>query len=225
MEHENLYLTPFQRKLLLKKLYDDALSHLSRQRIKIMILADRGIPQSEICLEVGCCASTARHWIHMARSGMAHLWEDSPRGRPKIVTDAYLERLSELLTHSPRDYKYPFSRWTADWLRKHLAQEFSIEVSLRHFKRLLKQVKESKDSNTASDGLSQSEMAHLRTQKTTNLDPRSNLEIADLASESNSTSSEIAAAQLTQLEGESDLHGNFNIGFLDGSNAESSPRM
>jgi hypothetical protein len=46
----------------------------------------------------------------MARSGMAHLWEDSPRGRPKVVTDAYLERLRELLTQSPRDYKYPFTR-------------------------------------------------------------------------------------------------------------------
>jgi transposase len=216
MEHENLYLTSFQRKLLLKKLYDDALSQLNRQRIKIMILADQGMPQSEICLEVGCCASTARHWIHMARSGMAHLWEASPRGRPKIVTDAYLERLRELLTQSPRDYKYPFSRWTADWLRKHLAQEFAIEVSLRHFKRLLKQVKEAAASNAAPDLPSQPDVTHLRgsysdqSNKTLGLDPTSNLKIADLAFESNSNSAEIAAVQLTQLEGKSDLYGNFN---------------
>lgn len=216
MEHEHLYLTPFQRKLLLKKLYDDALSHLNRQRIKIMILADRGMPQSEICLEVGCCASTARHWIHMARSGMAHLWEDSPRGRPKIVTDAYLERLSELLTHSPRDYKYPFSRWTADWLRKHLAQEFSIEVSLRHFKRLLKKVKEATDSNAASEVSSRTEMPHLQEMgsdrnETIDLDLTSNLKIADLAFEDNSNSAGIDAVQLTQSKGASDLYGNFNV--------------
>ncbi len=216
MEHENLYLTSFQRKLLLKKLYDDALSQLNRQRIKIMILADQGMPQSEICLEVGCCASTARHWIHMARSGMAHLWEASPRGRPKIVTDAYLERLRELLTQSPREYKYPFSRWTADWLRKHLAQEFAIEVSLRHFKRLLKQVKEAANSNAASELPSQAGITHLlgdgldESNQTTGLDLASNLKIADLAFESNSTSAESTAAQLTQLEGKSGFYGNFN---------------
>jgi transposase len=141
MEPENLYLTSFQRKLLLKKLSEENLSELNRQRIEIMILADQGKSQVYICHKIGCCTATARHWIHMARSGMAHLWEESPRGRPRVVTDAYLERLGELLTHSPKDYKYPFSRWTADWLRKHLTQEFKIDVSLRHFKRLLKQVK------------------------------------------------------------------------------------
>lgn len=80
--------------------------------------------------------------MHMARTGMAHLWQDFPRGRPKIVTDTYLKRLQELLNENPRDYKYPFRRWTADWLRKHLASELGIEISLRHFKRLLKEVKQ-----------------------------------------------------------------------------------
>jgi transposase len=216
MEHENLYLTPFQRKFLLKKLYDDAISQLNRQRIKIMILADQGMPQSEICLEVGCCASTARHWIHMARSGMAHLWEDSPRGRPKIVTDAYLERLRELLPQSPREYKYPFGRWTADWLRKHLAQEFAIEVSLRHFKRLLKQVKEATGSNTAPEISPPPEMTHLqehhseRNCKAMDLDLENNLKVADLALESNPNSLKIDPVQLTRLTEESDLQSNFN---------------
>jgi transposase len=150
MKNETLCLTSFQRKLLLKKLSGNTLSSLNRQRIKIMILADEGMPQSEICVEVGCSAATARHWTHMARSGMSHLWEDAQRGRPRVVTDAYLERLRELLTQSPREYKYPFGRWTSDWLRKHLAKEHDIEVSLRHFKRLLKQVKDSTDFSAVS---------------------------------------------------------------------------
>lgn len=211
MENGHLYLTTFQRKLLLKKLYDDALSQLNRQRIKIMILADQGIPQSEICSEVGCCASTARHWIHMARSGMAHLWEDSPRGRPKIVTDAYLERLGELMSQSPRDYKYPFARWTADWLRKHLAQEYDIEVSLRHFKRLLKQVKDAKAFKAA---INQPDVALLQNNRTeqgnemTDLDHKSSLKIADLTIEGKQH--ENPSALLTYVEKNSDLYGNFN---------------
>jgi hypothetical protein len=46
MEHKHLYLTTFQHKLLLKKLYDDALSQLNRQRIKIIACAinDKGLP-------------------------------------------------------------------------------------------------------------------------------------------------------------------------------------
>jgi len=53
------------------------------------------------------------------------------------VNDQYLERLKELVSHSPRDYGYPFQRWTAQWLSKHL-KEFGIEVSDRHINRLLK---------------------------------------------------------------------------------------
>jgi transposase len=186
MGHENLYLTPFQRKLLLKKLCDKNISQFNRQRIEIMILADQGKSQVDICTEVGCSTATARHWIHMARSGLAHLWEEYPRGRPKVVTDAYLERLQELLTHSPKDYKYPFSRWTADWLRKHLAQELKIEVSLRHFKRVLKQVKENLNSNTCIEKISQKEVVSLQGNRmaqrdqTTHVARKSSLQIADL---------------------------------------------
>jgi transposase len=213
MEHKPLYLTAFQRKLLLKKLCEDTLSPLHRQRIKIMILADEGMSQAAICLEVGCCATTARHWIHMARSGMAHLWEDSPRGRPKIVTDAYLGRLRELLTHSPREYKYPFSRWTASWLYKHLAQEYDIEVSFRHFKRLLKQVKDAIDFNAA---MLQTEVAllpgnHLIQGKTaTDLVHQSSLKIADLTLEGKPYSSKNTSAPLTHVEQNLGLYGHFN---------------
>ncbi|MBH8574986.1 helix-turn-helix domain-containing protein [Nostocaceae cyanobacterium CENA369] len=133
------YLTPFQRKILQKSLEKD-LSDSYRQRIEIMLLADEGKSQTKICQTLGCCAATARHWIHIARTGMAHQWQDCPIGRPKAVNEEYLERLKELITNSPRDYGYAFRRWTATWLQKHLAKEFGIEVSDRHIKRLLKQM-------------------------------------------------------------------------------------
>ncbi|WP_329608381.1 helix-turn-helix domain-containing protein [Nostoc sp. CMAA1605] len=85
-------LTPFQRKLLLKNLTED-LPELYRQRIQIILLADEGKSQTNICRTLGCCPATARHWIHIARSGMAHQWQTSPIGRPKAVNEEYLERL------------------------------------------------------------------------------------------------------------------------------------
>ncbi|QMS89294.1 helix-turn-helix domain-containing protein [Nostoc edaphicum CCNP1411] len=132
-------LTPFQRKLLLQNL-DDSLPESYRQRIEIMLLADEGKTQTDICQTLGCCAATARHWTHIARAGMAHQWQDCPIGRPKAVNDQYLERLKQLVNNSPRDHGYAFRRWTANWLAKHLAKEFGIEVSDRHIKRLLKQM-------------------------------------------------------------------------------------
>jgi transposase len=133
------YLTAFQRKLLLQNLHKSLLESY-RQRIEIMLLADEGKTQRSICQTLGCCAATARHWTHIARTGMAHQWQDCPIGRPKAVNDQYLERLKELINSSPREHGYAFRRWTANWLGKHLAKEFGIEVSDRHIKRLLKQM-------------------------------------------------------------------------------------
>jgi transposase len=132
-------LTSFQRKLLQKRLQEN-LSESYRQRIEIMMLTDEGKTQAEICQTLGCCSATARHWMHVARSGMAHQWQDSPIGRPRAVNEEYLERLKELVHSNPRDYDYSFRRWTANWLSKHLAKEFGIQVSERHVKRLLKQM-------------------------------------------------------------------------------------
>jgi transposase len=133
------YLTAFQRQLLQNKLQED-LSESYRQRIKIMLLADEGKTQTEICQILGCCPATVRHWMHIARTGMAHQWQDCPLGRPKAINQEYVERLQELLSQSPRDCGYGFRRWTVSWLGKHLAKELGIEVSDRHLKRVLKQM-------------------------------------------------------------------------------------
>jgi transposase len=133
------YLTVFQRKLLQQKQQDN-LSDSYRQRIEIMLLADEGKTQTEICQILGCCPATVRHWMHIARTGMAHQWQDCPLGRPKAINQEYVERLQELLSQSPRDCGYGFRRWTVSWLRKHLAKELGIEVSDRHLKRVLKQM-------------------------------------------------------------------------------------
>ncbi|MBE9031053.1 helix-turn-helix domain-containing protein [filamentous cyanobacterium LEGE 11480] len=63
-----------------------------------------------------------------------------PVGRPKTVDQAYLDRLRELVTHSPKSFGYGFKRWTAYWLRQHLLAEFQVTVSERHINRLLRQM-------------------------------------------------------------------------------------
>ena len=139
MEHQGQCLTPFQRKLLLKNLQDD-LRPEYRRRIEIMLLADTGQSQAQICKALGCSQEMARYWIVMAQTGNAHRWSDRPMGRPKTVNEQYCDRLKELVNHSPREYGYAFGRWTAQWLATHLAKELGIEISACHINRLLKQM-------------------------------------------------------------------------------------
>jgi transposase len=68
------------------------------------------------------------------------VWQVQPLGRPKIITEEYIASLQELVNRSPKEYGYPFQRWTAAWLRCHLAKELGIEVSDRHVNRLLNQM-------------------------------------------------------------------------------------
>ncbi len=169
MENQGLYLTSFQRKILLKSLQTD-LRPEYRRRIEIMLLADTGQSQAQICKALGCSPEMARYWIVMAQTGNAHHWNDHPMGRPKTVNEQYLARLKELVSHSPREYGYPFQRWTAQWLAKHLAKELGINVSDCHINRLLKEM-----------GLStrqRRESAHLGTDGTKD----SNITIGDLQS-------------------------------------------
>lgn len=137
VENQGLYLTPRERQLLLKSIKTD-LRPEYRRRIEIMLLADAGQSQAEICATLLCAQDTARYWMTMVQTGRAHKWDERPMGRPKAINQQYLDRLKELVSNSPRDYGYPFQRWTAQWLGKHLAKELGIQVSNNHITRLLK---------------------------------------------------------------------------------------
>lgn len=135
----NKYLTQFQIQLLEKNLQTETIPEY-RQRIQIMLLADEGKTQTQICRILSCSPLTARHWIFMAKSGQAHNWKDQTIGRPKTITSEYRERLKQLMGESPKDLGYPFARWTGQWLSKHLSQEFNIEVTARHVNRLIEEM-------------------------------------------------------------------------------------
>jgi transposase len=130
-------LTEFQRKHLQKSLESD-LRPEYRRRIAIMLMADEGYSQTQICDRVGCSHETARYWITTAQMGQALSWSDRPMGRPKTVSAAYCDRLRELVQSSPRDFGYAFRRWTARSLAKQLDKELGIKVSNRYINYLLK---------------------------------------------------------------------------------------
>jgi transposase len=132
------YLTMLQRQLLEQEL-EQKLSSEYRQRIDIMLLADVGHSQIQICRLIGCSPLTARHWMMMVKTNQSHLWQEQPIGRPKTVNDNYLRRLIELASLAPEQFGYEFSHWTGEGLRRHLEAELGISVSARHINRLLKE--------------------------------------------------------------------------------------
>ncbi len=134
---QSLFLTSYQRQLLQKNL-EHNLRPEFRRRIHIMLLADAGESQTQICKKLGCSQEAARYWISIVKTGQFYKWNDSPIGRPKKVNEQYIQRLKELVTNSPREYGYAFERWTAQWLNKHLAKELGISFSNYHITRLLK---------------------------------------------------------------------------------------
>lgn len=180
-------LTPFQRKILQKSLQDNLIESY-HQRIQIMLLADEGKTQAEICRTLGCCPATVRHWTHIARTGMAHQWQDCPIGRRKSVNEHHLERLKELVSNSPRNYGYPFRQWTGTWLSRHLAKEFGIDVTPQHINRLLKQM-----------GLSTRPKSKSLEETTTQQTNSSQISISDLKSSKVGDSFEILPIQIAPL--------------------------
>jgi transposase len=138
LEKSQRILTPFQHRYLQGKLQESDLNPQLRQRIEIMLLADEGKTQSEICRQLGCSTATAGRWILYAKAQMAHQYIEIPTGRPRTITEQYLQRLQELVQSSPGEQGYTFRRWTANWLSKHLAKELGITVSDRHISRLLR---------------------------------------------------------------------------------------
>lgn len=173
MQVKSSILTPFQLKSLHKALNLDLRPEFY-MRIQIMLLANEGKSQSQICQQLGCSQITARHWMTIARSGLAHTWQEQPVGRPNTITSDYVERLKEIVSHSPREYGYPFQRWTSQWLSKHLFKEFDIDVSNRHINRLLKQM------GLSTRGNSSTPLDQAEPQPSANL----NIRIADLKANS-----------------------------------------
>ncbi|MBD2495827.1 helix-turn-helix domain-containing protein [Nostoc sp. FACHB-280] len=197
--HPGKYLTQFQRKLLQENLQKN-LPDSYRQRIEIMLLADEGKSQAEICQSLNCCPATVRHWTHIARAGIAHQWQDCPIGRPKAVSEEYLQRLRELISNSPRDYGYSFRRWTTNWLQKHLAKELGITMSDRHFKRLLKQM-----------GLSTRAKPNNTQDNANDKKPNAKILITDLKSTNIDDNSEPLPLHFVKLDKNSDIYGATSI--------------
>jgi len=108
------------------------------RRAQIIRLSARGKTPREIADLLDRSWSGVRKIINRFNAdGLASLADKRREGRPRKRTDRYVSLLKEAVQANPRDLGYPFSCWTLERLREHLARRTKIVLSPPHLSRLL----------------------------------------------------------------------------------------
>ena len=82
---------------------------------------------------------TIYHWHELWREqGIEGLANKPKTGRRAKATEAYCQKLEEMLEKEPSEYGYRFAIWTTDHLRAHLEKETGILLSESRFRALLR---------------------------------------------------------------------------------------
>jgi transposase len=108
------------------------------RRAQVIRLSARGKTPRQIADLLDRSWSGVRKIINRFNTdGFASLADKRRVGRPRKRTDRYVALLKEAVQANPRDMGYPFSCWTLERLREHLARRTKIILSPPHLSRLL----------------------------------------------------------------------------------------
>lgn len=110
-----------------------------RQRATVIRLLHLGQKPEVVARQQLVSVPTVYNWHKLWREqGIEGLANKSKTGRPAKATEAYCQKLEELLEKEPADFGYRFAIWTSDRLRAHLEKETGILLSEGRFRALLK---------------------------------------------------------------------------------------
>jgi len=108
------------------------------RRAQMIRLSSEGKTATEIAALWEISGQCVRKIINRFNSaGIAGLADRPRQGRPRKTNQRYVELLKHAVEINPRDAGYPFSCWTLDRLREHLARQTRIILSVPHLSRLM----------------------------------------------------------------------------------------
>ena len=109
------------------------------QRLMLAILYKRGPSVPMIADWFDMREETIYSWFRrMEREPMLEAVYDDPRpGRPPKLTEAQREAFTSALRGSPKDVGRASEHWTPAIANAYLADEFDVDYSIRHVRRLL----------------------------------------------------------------------------------------
>jgi transposase len=130
-------LTPAERKELTGLIHSNGDARVVR-RAQMIRLSAEGKTASEIAALWDVTDEAVRRRIHRFDSeGISGLADKPRRGRPPKATDRYVALLKEAVQTNPRELGYPFSSWTLERLREHLAYQSHIVLSPHYLSQLM----------------------------------------------------------------------------------------
>lgn len=110
-----------------------------RQRATVMRLLHLEHKPKAVVKQQLVSLPTIYNWHRLWREqGIEGLANKPKTGRPSKATEAYCQKLEELLEKEPAEFGYRFAIWTSDRLRAHLEKKTAIFLSEGRFRALLK---------------------------------------------------------------------------------------
>ena len=112
-------------------------------RLHAVLLVCRGRSCREVAAFLQETPRTIQRWARRFREhGCAGLRDATRPGRPRSLSAADRRVVHEHTTRPPLEFGLGGERWTALVLQQHLRMRFGIEFSVRHCRRILRELTE-----------------------------------------------------------------------------------
>lgn len=124
----------------LRAALEDATDPKAVQRLMVALAYKDGVSVDALAVRYGIPRSTIYAWLERfeERPIDEAIRDDHRPGRPAELGEADRERLAEVLAEPPTAYGFERETWTPDLVRCFVADEFDVEYSLGHARRLLR---------------------------------------------------------------------------------------
>lgn len=110
-----------------------------RSRCEMILLSNEGLTPPQIAERVRFSRRTVTRFIQRYEAEGIKGLPDKPKpGRPRRVTDEYLQKLEAAVEQNPRDLGQPFSSWTTEHLASYLSEQTGITIGARQVENYLK---------------------------------------------------------------------------------------
>lgn len=110
-------------------------------RLVVALNHKHGLTQTEIAEQYGIARKTVYNWLTRLESRpiAEAITDDERPGRPSKLSPEARRRFARLLRESPRAADYDAERWTPPLVQRFVAEEFDVEYSLPHVRRLMRE--------------------------------------------------------------------------------------
>lgn len=117
-----------------------------RLMLGLNYLEEPGVTQAELAGRYGLSEGTVNNWLaRLERLDSDDpeevLGNRSPPGKPRAISSAEFDRLATAIDASPREAGYDVDEWTTALVRRYTAEEFDVEYSSRHVRRLIREAR------------------------------------------------------------------------------------